>query len=50
MALRRPGPFQVQAAIAALHVDAPSEEAVDWSSIAELYGALGRLARPPWWS
>ncbi len=47
MALRRPGPFQVQAAIAALHVDAPSEEAVDWSSIAELYGALGRLAPSP---
>ena len=47
MALRRPGPFQVQAAIAALHVDAPSVEAVDWSSIAELYGALGRLAPSP---
>jgi RNA polymerase sigma-70 factor (ECF subfamily) len=47
MALRRPGPFQVQAAIAALHVDAPSEEAVDWPSIAELYGALGRLAPSP---
>ena len=47
MALRRPGPFQVQAAIAALHVDAPSEEAVDWAAIAELYGALGRLAPSP---
>ena len=47
MALRRPGPFQVQAAIAALHVDAPSEEAVDWAAIAELYAALGRLAPSP---
>ena len=47
MALRRPGPFQVQAAIAALHVDAPSEEAVDWAAIADLYGALGRLAPSP---
>jgi RNA polymerase sigma-70 factor (ECF subfamily) len=47
LALRRPGPFQVQAAIAALHVDAPSEEAVDWAAIAELYGALGRLAPSP---
>ncbi|HTI35728.1 MAG TPA: RNA polymerase sigma factor [Miltoncostaea sp.] len=47
MALRRPGPFQVQAAIAALHVDAPSEEDVDWAAIAELYGALGRLAPSP---
>jgi RNA polymerase sigma-70 factor (ECF subfamily) len=47
MALRRPGPFQVQAAIAALHVDAPSEDAVDWAAIADLYGALGRLAPSP---
>ncbi|MGE0027489.1 MAG: RNA polymerase sigma factor [Thermoleophilia bacterium] len=47
MALRRPGPFQVQAAIAALHVDAPSEEEVDWAAIAELYAALGRLAPSP---
>jgi len=47
MALRRPGPFQVQAAIAALHVDAPSEDEVDWAAIAELYGALGRLAPSP---
>ena len=47
LALRRPGPFQVQAAIAALHVDAPSEDDVDWAAIAELYGALCRLAPSP---
>ena len=44
MRLRRPGPYQLQAAIAALHVEAPSAEEVDWPQIAELYGALARLA------
>jgi RNA polymerase sigma-70 factor, ECF subfamily len=47
MALRRPGPYQVQAAIAALHVRAPSPEETDWAQIADLYGALGRLAPSP---
>jgi RNA polymerase sigma-70 factor (ECF subfamily) len=47
LALRRPGPYQLQAAIAELHVAAPSAEATDWAQIAELYGVLGRLAPSP---
>jgi RNA polymerase sigma-70 factor, ECF subfamily len=47
LALRRPGPCQLQAAIAALHVEAPSEEETDWAQIAELYRALGRLSPSP---
>jgi RNA polymerase sigma-70 factor, ECF subfamily len=47
MALRRPGPYQLQAAIAALHVRVPTPEATDWAQIANLYGALGRLAPSP---
>ena len=48
-ALRRrtPGPYQVQAAIAALHVEAPSAEATDWAQIAALYETLGALAPSP---
>jgi RNA polymerase sigma-70 factor, ECF subfamily len=48
-ALRRhhPGPYQLQAAIAALHVQAPAPEQTDWTRIAELYGALARLAPSP---
>ncbi len=38
--LRRPGPYQLQAAIAALHAGAPSVEATDWPQIAALYRAL----------
>ena len=45
--LRRPGPYQLQAAITALHVQAPDDDATDWAQIAELYGALGRLAPSP---
>jgi predicted RNA polymerase sigma factor len=41
---RRPGPYQLQAAIAALHVQAPSPEEVDWEQIAQLYGALAQLS------
>jgi RNA polymerase sigma-70 factor, ECF subfamily len=47
IALRRPGPYQLQAAIAALHVEAPTEEETDWAQIAELYRALGRLSPSP---
>ena len=39
-ALQRPGPFQLQAAIAALHAQAASVEETDWVQIAALYGAL----------
>jgi RNA polymerase sigma-70 factor, ECF subfamily len=41
--LRRAGPYQVEAAIAALHC----EPIVDWPQIAELYRVLGRLAPSP---
>lgn len=44
---RQPGPYQLQAAIAALHVQAPSADETDWAQIAELYGALGRVAPSP---
>jgi RNA polymerase sigma-70 factor (ECF subfamily) len=47
MALRLPGPYQLEAAIAALHMDAPSPSETDWERIAELYGELGRLAPSP---
>jgi RNA polymerase sigma-70 factor, ECF subfamily len=45
--LRRPGEYQLQAAITALQIQAPSSEAADWAQIAELYGALGRLSPSP---
>jgi RNA polymerase sigma-70 factor (ECF subfamily) len=44
---RQPGPYQVQAAIAALHVEAPSAAQTDWGQIAALYETLGRLAPSP---
>jgi RNA polymerase sigma-70 factor (ECF subfamily) len=45
--LRRPGEYQLQAAITALQIQAPDAEATDWEQIAELYGALGRLNPSP---
>ena len=45
--LRRPGAYQLQAAIAALHVESPSAEETDWTQIAQLYGALGRVTPSP---
>ena len=42
LALQRPGPYQIQAAIAALHARAATPEATDWPQIAALYGALAR--------
>jgi RNA polymerase sigma-70 factor (ECF subfamily) len=45
--LRRPGEYQLQAAITALQIQAPHAEATDWAQIAELYGALGRLHPSP---
>ncbi|MCW5962599.1 MAG: RNA polymerase subunit sigma-24 [Bryobacterales bacterium] len=40
LALRSPGPYQTQAAIAALHAAAPTAAATDWPQIAALYRAL----------
>ena len=45
--LGRPGPYQVQAAIAALHAEAPTAEATDWPQIAALYTALQRYVPSP---
>ena len=45
--LRRPGEYQLQAAITALQIQAPDADATDWAQIAELYGALGRLKPSP---
>jgi RNA polymerase sigma-70 factor (ECF subfamily) len=45
--LRRPGEYQLQAAITALQIQAPDAEATDWAHIAELYGALVRLNPSP---
>ena len=44
---RSPGPYQLQAAIAALHAQAPSFEETDWTQIAALYGELARRAPSP---
>ena len=38
--MRQPGPYQVQAAIAALHARAPRPEDTDWPQIATLYRGL----------
>jgi len=41
------GPYLVQAAIAAVHDEAPSTEATDWSEILALYEMLRRLSDNP---
>ena len=41
------GPYQLQAAIAAIHDGAPSADATDWRQIAALYEWLERLAPGP---
>ena len=43
LALRTPGPYQVQAAISALHAEAQTTEATDWQQIALLYATLARM-------
>ena len=42
-----PGPYQLQAAIAALHDEAPSAEETDWPQITGLYGMLQRRSYSP---
>ena len=44
---RQPGSYQVQAAIAALHVRAARPEETDWAQIDLLYGTLERLQPSP---
>ncbi|HEX6398991.1 MAG TPA: RNA polymerase sigma factor [Actinomycetota bacterium] len=46
-ALGSPGPYQLQAAIAALHDRAPRPEDTDWPQIAAHYAALARLQPSP---
>jgi RNA polymerase sigma-70 factor, ECF subfamily len=36
----RPGPYQIQAAIAAVHADATTAEATDWAQVVHLYDQL----------
>ncbi|WP_348775129.1 RNA polymerase sigma factor [Solwaraspora sp. WMMD791] len=43
----RPGPYQIQAAIAACHACAPRAEDTDWIRIAELYQRLAVLVPSP---
>ena len=46
-AAAEPGPYQVQAAIAACHATAPTADATDWAEIAALYGELARMVPSP---
>jgi RNA polymerase sigma-70 factor (ECF subfamily) len=43
LALNDPGPYQVQAAISALHAEAATPEATDWRQIAALYDTLAQM-------
>jgi RNA polymerase sigma factor (sigma-70 family) len=47
LVLRRPGPYQVQAAIAALHAAAPDYDRTDWLQIRLLYDRLQALTPSP---
>ena len=47
LAHRAPGPYQLQAAIASLHVEAERAEETDWPQIAALYTQLARAQPSP---
>ena len=47
LAMRRSGPYQLQAAIAACHATAADAASTDWPQIAVLYAELARLAPSP---
>lgn len=47
MLKRAPGPYQVQAAIAALHARAPRAQDTDWSGIDQLYATLEIMQPSP---
>jgi len=47
LALRDPGPYQVQAAISALHAEAATPDATDWPQIAMLYDTLVVMVPSP---
>ncbi|MGE5801735.1 MAG: RNA polymerase sigma factor [Gemmatimonadota bacterium] len=46
-AARRVGPYQLQAAIAAVHAEAPSSDSTDWGEIVGLYDVLLRIDPSP---
>lgn len=46
-ALRRPGPYQIEAAIVACHAEAPSWAATDWQQILILYDLLLQMTPSP---
>ena len=46
-AMKAPGPYQLQAAIAATHADAESWDETDWHQIVVLYDALLRISDSP---
>ena len=45
--LRRPGSYQLQAAISAIHAQAPTPAETDWPQIAVLYGRIAELLASP---
>jgi RNA polymerase sigma-70 factor, ECF subfamily len=47
MRMRRVGPYQLQAAIASLHDEAPTSDETDWAQIAALYRILGEIQPSP---
>jgi RNA polymerase sigma-70 factor, ECF subfamily len=47
LATRRFGPYCLQAAIAAVHAEAPSASATDWRQIVALYDVLARVEPSP---
>ncbi len=47
LALHDPGPYQVQAAISALHAEAATPEETDWPQIAALYNTLAVMMPSP---
>jgi RNA polymerase sigma-70 factor (ECF subfamily) len=47
LAINRPGRYQILAAINAVHTDAPTAEATDWTQIAALYDQLAQVDPSP---
>jgi RNA polymerase sigma-70 factor (ECF subfamily) len=47
LTMRRPGPYQLQAAIAAVHDEADTADSTDWSEVVGLYDALQAIAPSP---
>ncbi|MBZ0299603.1 MAG: RNA polymerase sigma factor [Anaerolineae bacterium] len=47
LALYHPGPYQVQAAISAVHAEAATPNETDWPQIAALYGTLAVMMPSP---